>query len=457
MVFLAAGCVRFQPQPLAPGKTAAALENRSLTNAELKVFLEKNLHREVGVWPLPAWDLETLTLVAFYYHPSLEVARADWHVLTAGERTAAERPNPTVTPSAAYEPAAGAFSPWIPALVFDLPLETAGKRQKRIQQATQLSNAARLNIATTAWQVRSNLRAGLLNFTSARQRVEILERLVRLRGELASRLENQYNAGAISRAELNTARVTLLRARTDQTDAQRLLAEARPILADALGLPDHALEEARFRFDWEIPPTAENLTSRQVRELALQGRSDILGALADYAASQSALQLEIARQYPDVHLTPGYLWNAGSTGEHDWQLGATIELPVLNRHRGAIAEAAARRNASAARFLALQAKTLGEIDFAIASFRATRTNVSTLDAVTAAETRQQQLVASQFQAGALNRLDVVTSQIELDTAELARFEGQLKLQQALGALENAVQRPFELPQAIFQSSQSDAR
>src|SRR6267378_3732168 len=27
-----------------------------------------------------AWDLKTLTFVAFYYHPSLEVARAQWSV-----------------------------------------------------------------------------------------------------------------------------------------------------------------------------------------------------------------------------------------------------------------------------------------------------------------------------------------------------------------------------------------
>ena len=82
----------------------------------------------------------------------------------------------------------------------------------------------------------------------------------------------------------------------------------------------------------------------------------------------------MAKQYPDIHLAPGYFWNAGSAGENDWQLGATVELPLLNRHRGPIAEAAARREASAARFLALQAKVITEIDGAVASFRASQTN-----------------------------------------------------------------------------------
>jgi len=131
-VICVAGCVRFQPQPLAADETAARLENRSLTNSGLKVFLERNLRKELAVWPLASWDFEMLKLAAFYYHPSLEVARADWQAVSAGQQTAAERPNPTVTPSAAYEPAAGAFSPWIPSVVFDLTVETAGKRKRRM-------------------------------------------------------------------------------------------------------------------------------------------------------------------------------------------------------------------------------------------------------------------------------------------------------------------------------------
>jgi outer membrane protein TolC len=190
--------------------------------------------------------------------------------------------------------------------------------------------------------------------------------------------------------------------------------------------------------------------------LALLVRSDIRSALAEYAAAQSALSLEIAKQYPDLHLSPGYQWNAGSTGEHDWQLGGTIELPILNRHRGPIAEAAAKREASAARFIALQAKVLGEIDAAVGGFQASRSNVTTLDALVAAQRRQEQLVQDQFQAGAATQLDVLASRVERSTAELARFEAQVKVQQALGVLEDAVQHPLDLPPSIFQSTQIHA-
>jgi outer membrane protein TolC len=265
-------------------------------------------------------------------------------------------------------------------------------------------------------------------------------------------LQSQFQAGAISAFELSTARLGLVRAHADLADAQRLLAEARPRLAAALGLPEAALADVTVQFNLADAAGAEGLTTREARRLALLGRTDILGALAEYAASQSALQLEVAKQYPDVHLSPGYSWNGGSAGEHDWQLGVNMELPVLNRHRGAIDEAAARREASAARFLALQAKVIGEIDAAVASFHAGQTNYATLAALTAAQAAQTRSVQQQFQAGGVDRLELLNAQVEAATAELAQLDSQFKLQQAVGALEDAVQRPLELPQAIFQSA-----
>jgi hypothetical protein len=93
---LVAGCARFHPQPLAPAETAAGLESRSLSNPELKAFLEKHLNRELNTWPAAEWDFEMLTLAAFYYQPSLDMARARWAVAEAGKVTAGGRPNPTL-------------------------------------------------------------------------------------------------------------------------------------------------------------------------------------------------------------------------------------------------------------------------------------------------------------------------------------------------------------------------
>ena len=290
--------------------------------------------------------------------------------------------------------------------------------------------------------MRSQLHAALLDFANARQRAALLQGQAALRENLLSRMQGQLEAGAISRVELSAARLSLIRARADLADAQRLKAEARSSLAGALGLSAVALDGLDFEFDLAPPAAIEELTASKARQCALLGRADILAALSDYAASQSALQSEVAKQYPDIHLAPGYYWNAGSAGEHDWQIGATVELPLLNRHQGPIAEAAARREASAARFMALQAKVITEIDGAVTSFRACQTNFAAVEAVTVAQKTQQQFINTQFQAGAADRLDMLTAELELNAVSLARLDAQVKLQQAVGALEDAVQRPF---------------
>ena len=80
----------------------------------LKAFLEKNLNRELNPWPAAKWDFEMLTLAAFYYHPSLDVARAVWAEARAGIVTAGARPNPTVgfTPQYVFNP--DGLPPWVP-------------------------------------------------------------------------------------------------------------------------------------------------------------------------------------------------------------------------------------------------------------------------------------------------------------------------------------------------------
>ena len=57
--------------------------------------------------------------------------------------------------------------------------------------------------------------------------------------------------------------------------------------------------------------------------------------------------------------------------------------------------------------------------------------------------KQQESVEQQRQAGAADRLDLLATQLELATSELVVEDGQTKLHQALGALEDAVQRPLK--------------
>jgi len=437
-----AGCVRFEPRPISATEKLDLLEARTLQDAHLRTFLEKNLGRQFPEWPVKTWDFDTLTLAAFYFHPSLDLARSQWSVAQAGVITAGGRPNPTVSVTPEYNfNAASGVSPWLPAVQFDLPIETAGKRGHRIAKAQHLSDAARLNLASAAWQLRSNLRQRLLEFTAASRKENLLSRQQATQDKIIQSLEQRLVAGAISRAEITPLIILREKARLDLSQARQQIAEARVGVAEALGLPASSLEDFDLSLDLSMfPRWSGELLSPVARRQALQSRSDILGALAEYAAAQSALQLEIAKQYPDVHLGTGYQWDQG---ENKWALGLSAEIPVLNRNQGPITEAEAHRSEAAARFATLQAKVIADIDRAAAGYRVARENLAGVATLLDGQQKLRETAEAQLRAGAADQLELLNVQLELGAGELTRLDGQVKAQQAAAALEDAVQRPFD--------------
>jgi cobalt-zinc-cadmium efflux system outer membrane protein len=445
--FFLTGCAGFEPHPLAPAQTAARLQERSLADPSLRAFLKANLHRDLGAEQPPTWDFDALTLAAFYFHPDLDVARAQWGVAEAGRIAAGERPNPTTGLAPAYNTTTADPSPRLLTLTSDITLETAGKRGYRIAQAEQLSEAARLNITSVAWKVRSSVRGRLLDLYSARESQALLEQQQTLHADNVRILEAQYREGAISAFELTQARLAADSARLALRDAERQRAEARVQLAEAIGVPAGALDGAAFSFDAfsELPA---DVPAADIRRQALSNRADILGALAEYAASQSKLQLEIARQYPDIHLGPGYEYDQG---DNKWSVGLPLTLPV-NRNRGAIAEAQAQRAEAGARFNALQARVLGEIDLAVAGYRAARRKQADASAMLADLTQQEKVARAMLDAGEISGSDLAALRLQLSVSALARLDALVQAQRAAGQLEDAIQSPLGLPPSVWQNA-----
>ena len=435
-------CRHFEPEPLSPAASAAALEGRSLADPGLRAWLEESRGEPLPRWPLDRWELGSLTLAALYFHPSLDVARAQWQVAQAGVLSAGARPNPTLSITPQYVANAVAGTPaWVAAGALDWPIETAGKRGRRIDGAEHHAAAARLSLDAAAAQVRADLRARLLDFAAARTRAELLAREQAADRAVAGLLEDRVEAGAASIAELAPARLTALQSAADLADADQQHRESRVRLAEALGLAARALDGIEIDFDLDAPPGNADVPQDELRRAALQERPDLLAALADYEASESALRLEIARQYPDLRIGPGYEYDQGL---NKWAvIGVTLELPVLDRNQGPIGEAEARRVESAARFLALQATVLGDLDRALANRDSAREGLARGEAILAAERERMDFAQQAMEAGAIDRLGLETARAGLLRAERIRVEAQVRLQQAQGDLEAALARPLE--------------
>jgi len=444
---LLAGCSTFHSQPISPERTADAFDMRSLVDENLRAFLETN--HVTGDWPRQSWDLNTLTLAAFYYQPALAEARAQWTAVEAAKITAGERPNPTVGFTPTYDTTTP--PPWIYGVTWDIPIETAGKRGKRIAQAEHLSEAARWDFVGTAWQTRSHVRAALLNLYAARGTESLLARQEAAQSNVVRLLEGQFSVGAVSGYEVTQARVTLGTTRLTRQDATGQATQARVQLASALGLPLRALDGVEFSFAG-LDQFPQGLTAPEVRRDAILNRADVRGALADYATSQSALQLEIAKQYPDLHLGPGYELDQT---DNKWSLGISLDLPILNHNQGPVAEAKANRAAAAAHFLTVQTTAIAEIDSALAGYDAALKKSATAKSLLEDLQKQLDSVHAQAQAGEAEPLTLANAEAEYATGAQSRLDSLVKAQEALGQLEDAIQSPLTLPPETIRAAQNN--
>jgi len=430
ITLLLASCQSYQPRPLFAEAVSTDFSERSLNDPGLQTFLTEH---QAGQG---AWNLDRLSLVATYYHPDVALARAEADEAAAAIQTARQRPNPSLTVDTQFASNLTGLTPWFAAQSLAIPIETASKRSRRTEQALALAEAARWRVSSRAWMARSRVRVAMLELYMARENIRLLEIEQKLHDEAIQKLTAQMEAGDGSPFELTQARLSLNRTRLTLQDAQRLAATGEAKLAAAVGMPLRAIQGATLNFSSfrQLP----NVRLNDIRRHALTRRADLLALLSDYAAAESALHLEIARQYPDLRISPGYDYNQG---QNRWQLGLNLDLP-LNRNQGPIAQAEARRKTAEVRFLAQQSTIQGELDLALASYQAARAKAATAatlaqEAAAGAKTTQRAV-----EAGDLSPLEFTRRNLEVSTANVALMAATLEAQTAAGALEDAMQSPL---------------
>lgn len=458
-----AGCANYKPAPLSAQSNAAAIEARSLNNPRLHRFIEAALPSAKGADPVVenaskfTWGLTALTLAALYYHPNLDIARSKLTEARAAVATAAEIPNPSLSfEELSYNASIAAPSPWTVAPVIDFLIETFGKRQYRTAQARDLVAAAHDDLATASWQVRTGVRDSLIDLWAARKKLALLRQRLALQNQLVTLLERRFAVGEVSALDLARERINRdqLGLAVRNADSQRI--EARTRLAAAIGIPVPALGRVRLSFAALAHPEQPkpDVATGALRRKALVARSDVQALLADYTAAESALALQVANQYPNIRLAPGYAFDQG---QNKYMLLPAAKLPVFNQNQGPIAEAAARRAEAAARFTALQTKIIDQVDGAAARYRAAQRTLDTADRLLAGERDEEQRIMRSFRAGEVDRPTLLTAEIERATAEQSRFAALVQERRALGALEDALRHPYFTPHAALPVLQSNPR
>lgn len=431
---LLGACATYRAEPIAPLQTAAALDARTLGDPKLRAFIDA-----IAPNPVPTastWNLETLTLAALYFHPDLDIAYAKLATAEAAIRTAAQRPNPSLALSSLFGGAGSTVG-----VAVNVLLELFGKRGYRTEQARQLAEAARADLGSATWQVRGRVRSALVDFWVARERVSLTQRQLALQDQLVGFLDRRLAVGEASGLDVARERINRDRFSVSVRNAERDAADARAALATAVGVPLRAFDGIALDLSAITaaapPPRA---TAGSLRLAALTARNDIQSNLLQYEAAQSALQLQIANQYPSLTLGPGY-----SFGDNKISLDAGAVLPIFNQNQGPIAEAAARRRQSAANLLALQAQIIGQIDRAWVAYDTVARSLATANLLIREQEGRQARTRNLFRAGQIDHITLLSGDIEVATTQLDRLQSLADQRRALGQIEDALQLPLFAP------------
>ena len=305
-------------------------------------------------------------------NPDLQVSNQGVAVAQSSIIIAGQRPNPSLTYAFPIGPAERKQR-----LVFNVPIETGGRRQARLTVAEARVREAELGLVRDRQVVLNQTRNAFVELAIAKaalaqsQRdLEFMDRLV----EVASR---RFEAGDV--AEADVFRAVFEREQIERTlyPAENRVGVARINLNRLLGYPletsinvvnsAHLFPtEASIEGEtWQVPDLST------LQEMAFERRPDLALAAQQIETAKHGRHLAQANQSPDLALQAGLLYDPFFPA-FTYQVGVQIELPWGSDRGGEVEQARAQEEQALLRQEALLATAQQSVTLAFTNFQTAR-------------------------------------------------------------------------------------
>lgn len=463
---------KYVAKPLDPQVVNAKISNKDISNTAFNAYLIKQGYSAADL-PFQFWGLNELTLAALYFNPKLDVAKAQLALADTAIDTANQRQNPTLGGSLDRSNQANEdISPWAYGLTVDIPVETANKRTIRVENAQHLRDSAELDVAEIAWQLRSQIAKDLIAYHENIALQQQLSRELTAHNSIVNMLEKRFTLGLIDSSTLNNAKLMQQKIRIMANTLPMQLIEIRAALAADTGLSIEKLNAMPIKpmdVDGVLTQQSELLNQenlnqpnsnqqnqfKTLQQNALLNRLDIRRSLAKYAAAEAKIKLEVAKQTPDITLTPGYMFEFG---DRIWSLGFSSLLNLLNKNQTLIAEATQLREVEGAQFEVLQTKIISDLNLAYAQLTTALQNIQQTQSQVDNQTLQQRQVQKQLDAGLTDRLTVTQQSLSYLSAEQQLLSLKFSCLRTLVVIEDLMQRPiYDVPTNAILNTQIRAK
>ncbi len=432
------GCVQYHRRELHPRATLRQFSRRRLDNPPMVAFVKRYARRVPPGFP-QKWNLSGLTLAAWRWSPTLAELRARLAEQKGAVTQAGLLPNPRVQLTPRYA-AKVLGNPWTLGISFDIPIETAGKIQDRVRRAQAILAARGWDILQAAWRIRMSLRRALIvwNYANRVRRTKYLREQVEK--DISQIVFSRFRAGATARTELLFVRLAYQRAviTAAQAASQSAIAEAK--LAGVINVPTAALRQVQLdagRVGF-LPKPSQLRFSADIR-LAMANRLDVYALLCRYDAAEQNLKYQIALQYPNIHLGPGYQFNRGTDR---YTFGIGFALPIFDQNQGNIATAIARRQLVADQLNALESRVITQLHIDKYTYIEKYHRWQLWKALGRRQASVDALTARQLKEGLVSRLALLDARLIRLTDALYAYSARSQAELALTNIENDLQIPL---------------
>jgi len=393
---------------------------------------------------------QTLTIAqavddAVRHNLTLLAQKANLSIADTEMLTARLRPNPVASVSAdhldwlgtGFDEANSGGPPEV-AVRVDLPIERAGKRERRMDLASAARAVAEAQFADAVRMLRADVTLACIDVLAARATRDLVADNLRAYEDLARVNRARAAAGSIAPVESTRSDVAMLQFRSTAARADLELATALARLRALLGRP--AGDPLDVAGDLRVPPPAVAPDLVAIQQLALMARPDLRSLQLSEAKSVADLRLQQAIGRVDYTVGAEYRRQQGLSGRsNSVGLFVSAPLPLLNRNQGEIARAGAERDQAARQSTAIRAQILSDVDIAFREYSANRDLVAAIERdLIQPATGARDISAYTYRAGGSSLIDLLDAQRAFNDTMQSYLDAQAGLRRAAAHLNAAV-------------------
>ena len=336
------------------------------------------------------------------------------------------------------------------------PIETAGKRDKRMQVAEKALELAQAELAEQRRQLAFQIETQYAEAIAAAQKAAALDRVMPLSRQSYMLTEARVKEGDAAPLEQKLFLTELSRSEAQQTSlkggAQFAFLELKKLIGISLSEPLNVRTDA----DTEVVSMAADLPSlTELQRIALQNRPDL--KLLRLQEEEGAAEANLARAEgrPDLTASVKYVrrssqfpqlgLNASGAPvplvDRDNLLTFGLSIPLFTgkRTQGAVDAAKARQSETQLRREFLESSIPLEVEAAYRQWEAARQAVSIFSSGVIAQSQENiSVIQESYRLGQLRIIDVLNEQRRLIDTQLAYIDTQDQLVRAVAELERAV-------------------